>query len=254
MNRCDEDKKWNCEFTLLMSPLKCLCSRPAVHICLWDPEWNHVCHQVWTDRLRVMWSADGCKQQVWESDGKTFRKLCSHSPAHFASFFLLIEVKMASDTSLFSCSSSLLNQFTLENNHLLQVNRLCSSSLIVLWLGAGPVCVNPSPSWSDLTAAQVKVAPDWLSNECILHLIGLKAFTNFTGYSFCRHGRESYKIRVKTLNCARAAFFKSDRLNVKWFDGSHREVKPKHLDGPLVAGCSIGHKPLLLHVSRWDMD
>ena len=141
-----------------------------------------------------------------------------------------------------------------QTERLLQVNGLCSSSLIVLWLGAGPVCVNPSPSWSDLTAAQVKAAPDWLSNECILHLIGLKAFTNFTGYSFCRHGRESYKIRVKTLNCARAAFFKSDRLNVKWFDGSHREVKPKHLDGPLVAGCSIGHKPLLLHVSRWDMD
>ena len=23
---------------------------------------------------------------------------------------------------------------------------------------------------------------------------------------------------------------------------------------PLVAACIIGHKPLLLHVSRWDMD
>ena len=70
------------------------------------------------------------------------------------------------------------------------------------------------------------------------------------GACVCKH---SYKI-YKTLNCARAAFFKSDHLNVKWFDGSHREVKPKHLDRLLVASCSIGHKPLLLHVSRWDMD
>ena len=30
--------------------------------------------------------------------------------------------------------------------------------------------------------------------------------------------------------------------------------KPKRLDRLLVADCSIGHKPSLLHVSRWDMD
>ena len=38
---------------------------------------------------------------------------------------------------------------------------------------------------------------------------------------------------------------------------SHRPelliVKPKHLDHPLLAGCSIGHKPHLFHVSGWDM-
>ena len=28
----------------------------------------------------------------------------------------------------------------------------------------------------------------------------------------------------------------------------------KHLDQPLVAGCSIAHKSHLLHVRRWDMD
>lgn len=28
--------------------------------------------------------------------------------------------------------------------------------------------------------------------------------------------------------------------------------KPKLLNGPLVAGCSMGHIPLSLHVSRWD--
>ena len=50
------------------------------------------------------------------------------------------------------------------------------------WVGAGPVCVNSSSSWSGLTAASVKAAPDWLSNERILLLIGLKAFTNFTGH------------------------------------------------------------------------
>ena len=32
------------------------------------------------------------------------------------------------------------------------------------------------------------------------------------------------------------------------------DVKPHHLDCPLVAGCSIGHEPWLLHVSGWDMD
>ena len=31
------------------------------------------------------------------------------------------------------------------------------------------------------------------------------------------------------------------------------KVKPKHLDHPLVAGCSVGHKLCLLHVSGWNM-
>ena len=30
-------------------------------------------------------------------------------------------------------------------------------------------------------------------------------------------------------------------------------MKPKHLDRPLVAGCSIGHKSRPLDVSRWDI-
>ena len=30
-------------------------------------------------------------------------------------------------------------------------------------------------------------------------------------------------------------------------------MKPKLLDRPLVAGCSIGHKARPLHVSGWDM-
>ncbi len=34
---------------------------------------------------------------------------------------------------------------------------------------------------------------------------------------------------------------------------SSPKVKPKHLDRPLVAGCSIGHKSRPLHVSRLDM-
>ena len=39
-------------------------------------------------------------------------------------------------------------------------------------------------------------------------------------------------------------------------DGQHdsaSEVKPKSLDQPLLAECSIGHKSRLLHVSGWDM-
>ena len=38
-------------------------------------------------------------------------------------------------------------------------------------------------------------------------------------------------------------------------DGRHDvepKVKPKHLDCPLVADCSIRHKACLLIVSRWD--
>ncbi len=34
---------------------------------------------------------------------------------------------------------------------------------------------------------------------------------------------------------------------------SSPKLKPKHLDRPLVAGCSMGHKPRSLYVSRWDM-
>ena len=34
---------------------------------------------------------------------------------------------------------------------------------------------------------------------------------------------------------------------------SSPQVKPNPLNRPLVAGCSIGHKPHLLHDSRWDM-
>ena len=30
-------------------------------------------------------------------------------------------------------------------------------------------------------------------------------------------------------------------------------MKPKYLNRPLVAGCSIGHKSRPLHVSGWDM-
>ena len=39
-------------------------------------------------------------------------------------------------------------------------------------------------------------------------------------------------------------------------DGRHdssSKVKPKHLDRPLVAGCSIGHKSRPLHVNGWNM-
>ena len=38
-------------------------------------------------------------------------------------------------------------------------------------------------------------------------------------------------------------------------DGGHdssSKVKPMCLDRPLVAGCSMGHKSWLLHVSGWD--
>ena len=31
------------------------------------------------------------------------------------------------------------------------------------------------------------------------------------------------------------------------------KLKPKHLDRPLVAGCSVAHELFLLHVSFWDM-
>ena len=40
-------------------------------------------------------------------------------------------------------------------------------------------------------------------------------------------------------------------------DGQHEclpEVKPNHLDHPLVAGCSIGHIFCLLHVSGWNIN
>lgn len=33
---------------------------------------------------------------------------------------------------------------------------------------------------------------------------------------------------------------------------SSQKVKPTHLNCPLVAGCSIGHKPCFLHVNGWD--
>ena len=42
-------------------------------------------------------------------------------------------------------------------------------------------------------------------------------------------------------------------LNTDCKDGRHNsspEVKPKHLIRPLLAGCSIGHKPCPLHVSQ----
>jgi len=34
----------------------------------------------------------------------------------------------------------------------------------------------------------------------------------------------------------------------------HKSLKenPKHLNFPLVAGCSLGDKPSLLHVIKWD--
>ena len=37
--------------------------------------------------------------------------------------------------------------------------------------------------------------------------------------------------------------------------GARRGTEPRcNLDCPLVAGCSVSHKPHLLHVSRWDTD
>ena len=33
-----------------------------------------------------------------------------------------------------------------------------------------------------------------------------------------------------------------------------QKVKPKHLDCPLVAGCSVGHKSCILYMWGWDMD
>ena len=116
MNRCDEDKKWNCEFTLLMSPLKALCSRPAVHICLWGSRSHETTSVTRCELTDLEW----CDQQTdvnsrCESLMVKLSESCVHT--HLLTFLpLLIEVKMESDTSLFSCSSSLLNQFTLENN------------------------------------------------------------------------------------------------------------------------------------------
>ena len=32
----------------------------------------------------------------------------------------------------------------------------------------------------------------------------------------------------------------------------HWKIKPKHLDHPLVAGCSTAHEPCPFHISKWD--
>ena len=99
----------------------CICSMSSL---FWKPDVDSVARfPFW-----AVWMCNGCSRisvsadlttdtrvsagltAVWKPQKVVFTLTCS------LFFLLLIQVKMESDTSLFSCSSSLLNQFTLENS------------------------------------------------------------------------------------------------------------------------------------------
>lgn len=61
-------------------------------------------------------------------------------------------------------------------------------------------------------------------------------------------------VAFAALLCVQHSVFQTHRLYKDGRHDSSPKVKPNHLHRPLVAGCSIGHKPGLLHVSGWGMD